>query len=398
MTGTLPTTSFGRRTPSLAQLAAETRTKLEAGRASEPVHKWRLYRTLTEAKAAFGLPDGTLTVLQALLAFHTETALTLDSKDPSIVVFPSNRELSIRANGVPESTLRRHLARLVAVGLIARRDSPNGKRFARRGGEGETTAFGFDLAPFIASKGRIEAAAAQIRAHAARLRMLREKITLLRRDCAGAIAALGEAGAEQVEEFAAELARLSAPIRRAPREKVEACAGDLEVLADRLDTVLAAIGITVVNEEIGGFGAQNERYIQNQNQTAHDSEPASEKAGGESGVTPAPVRTFPLSLIVRTFPTLADYARGGRIGRAGDLVDAANLARSALGVSPDAWRDAQEAMGQGDAAIAVAAMLERAGEITSAGGYLRALTAKARAGEFSTGPLVMAQMKRNAAA
>lgn len=79
-------------------------------------------------------------------------------------------------------------------------------------------------------------------------------------------------------------------------------------------------------------------------------------------------------------------------------LDAANLARSALGVSPDAWRDAQEAMGQGDAAIAVAAMLERSGEITSAGGYLRALTAKARAGEFSTGPLVMAQMKRNAAA
>ena len=161
MTGTLPTTSFGRRTPSLAQLAAETRTKLEAGRSSEPVHKWRLYRTLTEAKAAFGLPDGTLTVLQALLAFHTETALTLDSKDPSIVVFPSNRELSIRANGVPESTLRRHLARLVAVGLIARRNSPNGKKFARRGREGETTAFGFDLAPFIASKGRIEAAAAE---------------------------------------------------------------------------------------------------------------------------------------------------------------------------------------------------------------------------------------------
>ena len=90
MTGTLPTTSFGRRTPSLAQLAAETRTKLEAGRASEPVHKWRLYRTLTEAKAAFGLPDGTLTVLHALLAFHAETALTLDSEDPSIVVFPWN--------------------------------------------------------------------------------------------------------------------------------------------------------------------------------------------------------------------------------------------------------------------------------------------------------------------
>jgi hypothetical protein len=182
MTGTLPTTSFGRRTPLFAQLATETRTNLEARRAPE----------------------------------HAEMALTLDSKAPSIVVFPSNRELCIRANGVPESTLRRYLARLVAVGLIARRESPNGERFARRGGEGETTAFGFDLAPFIASKDRIEAAAAEIRAHAARLRTLREKITPLRRHRAGAIAALGEAGAEQLEEFAAELAlSLAQPPRRA---------------------------------------------------------------------------------------------------------------------------------------------------------------------------------------
>ena len=239
MTGTLPTTSFGRRTPSLAQVAAETRTKLEAGRASEPVHKWRLYRTLTEAKAAFGLPDGTLTVLHALLAFHAETALTLDSEDPSIVVSPSIRALH-QGERRAESTLRRHLARLVAVGLIARRDFAERKRFAPRAPRWKT-AFGFDLAPFIASKDRIEAAAAEIRAHAARLRMLREKITLLRRDCAGAIAALGEAGAGQVEEFAAELARLSTPIRRAPRDKVEGFMGGLEALEDRLDKAVAAL-------------------------------------------------------------------------------------------------------------------------------------------------------------
>ena len=36
-----------------------------------------------------------------------------------------------RANGMPPTTLRRHLAVLVDCGLIVRRDSPNGKRFAR---------------------------------------------------------------------------------------------------------------------------------------------------------------------------------------------------------------------------------------------------------------------------
>ncbi len=49
------------------------------------------------------------------------------------------------------ATPRRHLASLVEAGLIIRRDSPNGKRFARRGQGGEIeSAFGFDLTPLIA--------------------------------------------------------------------------------------------------------------------------------------------------------------------------------------------------------------------------------------------------------
>ncbi len=83
-------------------------------------------------------------MLHALLSFHQETALTLPQRDPKsesednsagagVVVFPSNRELSIRAHGMAPATLRRHLASLVEAGLIIRRDSPNGKRFARRG-------------------------------------------------------------------------------------------------------------------------------------------------------------------------------------------------------------------------------------------------------------------------
>ena len=38
--------------------------------------------------------------------------------------------------------------------------------------------------------------------------------------------------------------------------------GGLGALAARLDKAMAAVQIVIVNEEIGGFGAQNERYIQ----------------------------------------------------------------------------------------------------------------------------------------
>jgi replication initiation protein RepC len=55
-------------------------------------------------------------------------------------------------------------------------------------------------------------------------------------------------------------------------------------------------------------------------------------------------------------------------------------------------------MGPEQAAIVVVSMLERFAEIKSPGGYLRALTVKAAAGEFSCGPMVMALIgRRNAA-
>jgi replication initiation protein RepC len=43
----------------------------------------------------------------------------------------------------------------------------------------------------------------------------------------------------------------------------------------------------------------------------------------------------------------------------------------------------------------IACILQRAQHINSAGGYLRVLTEKARTGEFSVGPMLMAALKAN---
>ncbi|MFW8642788.1 helix-turn-helix domain-containing protein [Rhizobium beringeri] len=59
------------------------------------------------------------------------------SEERGLIVFPSNAQLSIRARGMTAATLRRHLAGLVDAGLILRKDSANGKRFARRDRAGE---------------------------------------------------------------------------------------------------------------------------------------------------------------------------------------------------------------------------------------------------------------------
>jgi replication initiation protein RepC len=442
------TTPFGRRSLSLAMVAAQAATRDFAAKtdASETVvHKWRLFRALTEAKGPLGVTDRALSVLHALLSFHQETALTLpeaearqgeegDSPSPGIVVFPSNRELSIRAHGMAPATLRRHLASLVEAGLIIRRDSPNGKRFARRGQGGEIAeAFGFDLTPLVARAAEIENLAEEVRAENRAIALLRERITLARRD----IVKMIETGMEEGVRFApisidalnisdweglygrcqALSARYS---RRLGRTDLEALARDLADLAAEIQNLLET---HIKGQNSSANESQTERHIQNQITKHSDLEPSlqegraetpepnSQDAGAETGgalETAAPnlrtgdrqqpsQRTYPLGMVLQACPDIVDYGKGGEISCWRDLIDAAAIVRSALGVSPDAWKQALDVLGEHDASIVIAAILQRGDEIKCAGGYLRVLTTKARAGEFSLGPVLMALLRGKAA-
>jgi replication initiation protein RepC len=89
------------------------------------------------------------------------------------------------------------------------------------------------------------------------------------------------------------------------------------------------------------------------------------------------------------------YGPRGAIGTWRDLMAAAVVVRSMLGVSPSAYEQACEIMGAENAATVMACVLERAGHITSAGGYLRDLTRRAEKGEFAIGPMLMALARIN---
>ena len=128
-----------------------------------------------EAKALLGVGDRALAVLSALLSFHPQQDLVAGER---LVVFPSNAQLSLRAHGMAPATLRRHLAALVESALVVRRDSPNGKRYARKGDDGEIeTAFGFDLGPLLARAEEFERMAERIRVEQRAMRVLREPLT-----------------------------------------------------------------------------------------------------------------------------------------------------------------------------------------------------------------------------
>ena len=293
---TQPTTPFGRRSLSLAMVATQANARDFAGKpgSSEAVvHKWRLFRALTEAKAPLGVTDRALSVLHALLSFHQETALTLPAADrraddedgegsAGIVVFPSNRELSIRAHGMAPATLRRHLACLVDAGLIIRRDSPNGKRFARRGQGGEIeSAFGFDLTPLVARAEEIENLAEEVRAENKAVRLLRERITLLRRDIVKMIATGLEEGVPG--DWQGLHLRYAALSSRFVRNLSHA---DLEALASELAALNAEIRNALENhvnlQKKSGNESHSERHIQNQITNSFDLEPSLQKGRAET--------------------------------------------------------------------------------------------------------------------
>ncbi len=172
------TTPYGRRPYSLALM--ETQILAQSCPAETTAHKWQVLDDIRKAKDSIGLSDRTIAVLNALLSFHQETTLT--GGEP-IVVFPSNKSLAQRANGMAENSLRRHLSLLVFLGLIFRRDSPNGKRYARRGEGGEIEeAFGFDLSPLVARAAEFKRLATEAIAAERQLHALRDRITISRRD------------------------------------------------------------------------------------------------------------------------------------------------------------------------------------------------------------------------
>lgn len=390
MSQTQPTTPFGRRPLSLAMMAAQAAAKACPDEAAS--HKWRTFRNLTEAKARLGLGDRALAVLSALLSFHPETALT---PGPDLVVFPSNRELSVRAHGPSPTTLRRALSQLVEAGLVIRRDSPNGKRYARRGEGGRIEqAFGFDLSPLVARAGEFEALAGEVRAAARARALLREEISLLRRDIAKIVAFARETGLSGAwDGIEAQLQGAGAmPPRSAGNAVLSEIAGGLRDLRAAVDKCLAEsieFRKTDASESQTGCHHQSSKPESSQNL-----ERGLRGQGTETGalaadsVVPA-TRALPLSLVLEACPDLAPYARHG-IGTWRDFLGAAGVARASLGIGLPAWEAAVAAMGEEQAAVVVAGILQRGAAIAAPGAYLRDLAEKARAGRFSAWPMVMA--------
>lgn len=392
----ITTTPFGRRPMTLGQMASQVAANSIPEGAT--VEKWKVFRSIREARDLVGATDRSLAILNALLSFHPDSEL---SGDGTLIVWPSNEQLMARANGMPPTTLRRHLAVLVDCGLIVRRDSPNGKRFARKGRGGQVEqAYGFDLSPIIARAEEFEQLAEAVQAEKKAFKVAKERLTLLRRDIVKMIDAGIEEGVPgnwgRVQQiYHAIIGQLP---RSAPRQVIESLCDELYGLWTEVHYILESFTKTPnpdANESHSGRHIQNSNpdSISESEQRARKQNEAGGSAEENDNLRSLPKRELPLGIVLDACPDIADMAQGGGIRHWRDFLAAAEVARPMLGVSPSAWREACEAMGEVQAAITLAAILQRSDQISSAGGYLRSLTDKAREGQFSTWPMVMALLR-----
>lgn len=393
------TTPFGRRPMTLALVQRQVLT--DQVNANRPVDKWRVLRDIGDARERLGLQDRPLAVLNALLSFYPAAEL---SQDNNLVVFPSNAQLTARANGISGTTLRKCLASLVDAGVIIRKDSPNGKRYARKGSGGAIEdAYGFNLVPMLTRASEFASLAQEVAAEQRRFRMMKDRLSVVRRDVRKLITAGLEEGVPGNWQVAEDC--FVEAVARIPRRPT------IADLADCLDEM------TLLHEQVVSLLEENDNsqktdgnaivfgcHIQNsKSEFFNESEPAlEEKQGEKSEPTQKVTRTpqqqqqlFPLPLVLKACPEIGPFGPAGNIASWRDLMSAAVTVRSMLGISPTAYQDACEVLGDAHAAIIVACIYERSNHINSAGGYLRGLTAKAREGKFSLGPMVNALLRAN---
>jgi len=361
------------------------------------LNRWTIYKQLCIAKSEFGLNDRCLAVLSSLLSFLPEDEI---NEKNGLVVFPSNRQLSLRAHGMPESTLRRHLASLVEAGIIERKDSPTRKRYAHKDNEGTVeVAFGFSFAPMVSRCIDIARAAERIVADQKATKRLRDEVSVIRREIASGFAEIApDSLSDDLEGLFLKFREIvDALPRRATVQELQAIKANLEAIFSELDNLLKNNDIA---EEMSASDAQFERHHNESLPESHFESKSGQKidlkANTPEKQTPMSVvpETIPLDMVLRACPDIREYASDG-IRSWRDLIEASDLVSRFLGITQSALFEAKQVLGMEGVATVVAWLLQRAGEIQSAGGYLRSLPVKARGGGFSISQLLMSTLKGN---
>ena len=385
------------------------------------VPKTQAFVAVKRVGAHIGLKAGDMLLLDTLGAF-TQAQDWEEGQRP--IVWASNSYL-MEQTGFSLSALKRHARRLAEIGVIAFKDSPNGKRWGHRDADGRIIeAYGFDLSPLSARAEEFEHLHAELQAERELCQRLKRQITVARRMIRARIeAALNGALrgpwtqlSSLFEDLLDRLPRRNtaseALVRllqwfRELQERVEAA----YLKAVRMDeavenTAESTEQVSEMTQKLDPREVNSEPHILTTNQlnpvTRNRSEteqaaalvpnaPPEEKVDMELEDWVAETRkkrgaALDLPTVMQACPEFASWARnmGGYLKDWGDLHRVVGQLRPMIGVSEHAWNLAQDRLGPQVATAALVLTFDKhcAGEVASPGGYLRGMVEKAGAGEL----------------
>ncbi len=295
--------------------------------------------------------------------------------------------------------MKRHLRKLGQLGLVAFKDSANGKRFGRRNAEGQIVeAYGFDLTPLAARAGELAALHSEIQAERAATQQLRQKLTQTRRSIR---AKLVEAFKQHLEgpwkqledEFSALLDKL--PCTNKGQGTLQALLESFALLQERIETLFAtALGLTKTATTASSEQSEKaetstpsqfktEPHIQITNQSPQQNDLSygdteSELPEQDTGFT---FQTF--CLACPRFIQMAQEICGPLHGWE-DLVKASQQMGLMLGISKSHWQNMVRQIGIYPSAIALGLTFEKhvADQVHNPAGYLSGMAKKAKTNEL----------------
>ncbi|MFK5980791.1 MAG: plasmid replication protein RepC [Rhizobiaceae bacterium] len=369
--------------------------------------------------ATVGLKSGDLLLLDTLGAF-TKPQDWEEGRRP--IIWPSNDYL-MEQTGFSLTSLRRHARRLSEFGLMAFKDSPNGKRWGHRDDAGVIVeAYGFDLAPLAARCQEFEWLHVRLKEEQNLCKGIKRKITIARRTIRAKIeiaidTALTGVWNELLVRFQDLLSLLPRGKKSAEwlldlfdgfndlREKVDEEFKTANNLAtsdndsnneDVLDSSnmvprVTSGGTHILFTKELHLVSSNVNRKKEKNEIQNKKLPPQVEESSQSSEIEWSTKTMRTEVEIPTLmqacPEFAELARGtvNYVRTWQDVHFAADKICAMVGISRDAWNAAQKDMGPFVAAAAIALITDKhtSGEVASPGGYLRGMVEKARIGELN---------------
>ncbi|RVH05149.1 plasmid replication protein RepC [Sinorhizobium meliloti] len=377
---------------------------------------------LAQSLTCTGLINGTESHLLVAL-INTVPAESFDRSGRPIV-FKSNQQLAFEI-GRSVGRVSRMLSSLFDAGLITMQDSGNYRRYPIRNGDGEITdGCGIDLRILIVRYAELDELVRQVRAQkkAADAALRRYRGAL--RNARYALSAAARLSEDSLSRIGARIERVSNIVEiagKASSRVLRRATALLEWLIERMMQLPRRSAGAQETQNMTCPYVENGMHKQittphpfdesNQERRSANAEQLSSKAGsaskwafeeslrrGRSEINQPrrlPQAVVALQDVLRAAPALKTY--GFAPSSWADLARAVPLMCRLAGISEDARARAVEQMGEQQAAVAVAVTLEKYDrqEVSSPGGYLRAMTDRAAAGELHLARSVFGLAARN---